>query len=294
LNKQEIVFCTQMLFLAKFNQLVMMKNIKTGVLLLIITGLTVMGCGGSKEVENGIAGWYTMQSQVFTANGVENAIDHAEQRKVYTDEYYAFTNMREDTTSSFGFGYYTYDGSKLVEHNIFSTGLLDSARSFDLLIEPHEAGYKQVIPEIMIAGVPNRLVEDYYKINFNSTSDMDGVWKLEEYISVNNGDTTRFKRDQYKIFQGGYFMFVQYFLDPVTKAPKKGFGFGDFKLENTDIIETNVFSSYPAVRGVPIRINLTKDSENSFTQTIVSDTNGSTSIEKYTRMPKVSKSTSNP
>ena len=272
----------------------MMKNIKTGVLLLIITGLTVMGCGGSKEVENGIAGWYTMQSQVFTANGVENAIDHAEQRKVYTDEYYAFTNMREDTTSSFGFGYYTYDGSKLVEHNIFSTGLLDSARSFDLLIEPHEAGYKQVIPEIMIAGVPNRLVEDYYKINFNKTSDMDGVWKLEEYISVNNGDTTRFKRDQYKIFQGGYFMFVQYFLDPVTKAPKKGFGFGDFKLENTDIIETNVFCSYPAVRGVPIRINLTKDSENSFTQTIVSDTNGSTSIEKYTRMPKVSKSTSNP
>ena len=151
-----------------------------------------------------------------------------------------------------------------------------------------------VIPEIMIAGVPNRLVEDYYKINFNKISDMDGVWKLEEYISVTNGDTARFKRDQYKIFQGGYFMFVQYFLDPVTKAPKKGFGFGDFKLENNDIIETNVFCSYPSVRGVPIRINLTKDSENSFTQTIVSDTNGSTSIERYTRMPKVSKSTSNP
>ena len=89
-------------------------------------------------------------------------------------------------------------------------------------------------------------------------------------------------------------MFVQYFLDPATKTPKKGFGFGDFKLENNEIIETNVFCSYPAVRGIPIRINLTRDSEDSFTQTIVSDTNGSTSIEKYTRMPKVSKSTSNP
>jgi hypothetical protein len=271
-----------------------MKNLKVWALILSATGLMTMGCGDSKEATNGMAGWYNMQSQVFTANGVENSIDHGEQRKVYTDEYYAFTNMREDTTSSFGFGYYTFDGKKLVEHNIFSTGLLDSARSFDLLIEPHDVGYKQVIPEIMIAGVPNRLVEDYYKINFNSKSDMDGVWKLDEYISVTNGDTTRFKRNQYKIFQGGYFMFVQYFMDPVTNSPKKGFGFGDFKLEKNEIIETNVFCSYPAVRGIPIRINLTRDSEDSFTQTIVSDTNGSTSIEKYTRMPKVSKSTSNP
>lgn len=271
-----------------------MKNSKVWALLLSATAILIMGCGGSKDTGNGIAGWYTMQSQIFTANGAENVIDHAEQRKVYTDDYYAFTNMREDTTSSFGFGYYTFDGKKLVEHNIFSTGLLDSSRSFDLLIEPHDAGYKQIIPEIMIAGVPNRLVEDYYKINFKGSSDMDGVWKLEEYISVTNGDTTRFKRNQYKIFQSGYFMFVQYFLDPETKAPKKGFGFGDFKLENTEIIETNIFCSYPSVRGVPIRINLTRDSEDSFTQTIVSDTNGSTSIEKYKRMPKVSKSASNP
>ncbi|MFZ9589752.1 MAG: hypothetical protein ACO28V_08480 [Chitinophagaceae bacterium] len=89
-------------------------------------------------------------------------------------------------------------------------------------------------------------------------------------------------------------MFVQYFIDPATNTPKKGFGFGDFKLENTEIIETNVFSSYPSVRGVPIRINLSRDSEDSFTQTIVSDTNGSTSIEKYKRMPKISNSASNP
>jgi hypothetical protein len=135
-----------MLFLEKFNPSVMLRNIKIWIGLFSVATLSFIGCGESKETNNGITGWYTMQSQVFTANGVDNAIDHAEQRKVYTDEYYAFTNMREDTTYSFGFGYYTYDGSKLIEHNIFSTGLLDSARSFDLLIEPHEAGYKQVIP----------------------------------------------------------------------------------------------------------------------------------------------------
>lgn len=271
-----------------------MKNLKIWSAFPLITSLVLFGCGDSKEKTNAMAGWYTMQSQVFSANGVDRSIDHAEQRKVYTDEYYAFTNMQEDATSSFGFGYYTFDGKKLVEHNIFSTGLLDSSRSFDLMIEPHEAGYKQIIPEIMIGGVPNRLVEDYYKINFNKQSEMDGVWKLEEYLSINNGDTARFKRNQYKIFQGGYFMFVQYFMDPVTNAPKKGFGFGDFKLENNDIIETNVFCSYPSVRGVPIRIQLTKDSDDSFTQIIVSDTNGSTSIERYKRMPKMQKSDSNP
>jgi hypothetical protein len=271
-----------------------MKNLKVWVLILSATGLLTMGCGESKEATNGMAGWYTMQSQVFIANGVENTNDQGKQRKVYTDEYYAFTNLNEGTNSSFGFGYYTYDGKKLVEHNIFSSGLLDSSRSFDLLIEPHESGYKQIIPEIIIAGVPNRLIEDYEIIKFTSKSDMDGVWKLDEYISVTNGDTARYKRNQYKIFQGGYFMFVQYFMDPVTNSPKKGFGFGDFKLEKNEIIETNRFCSYPDVIDVPIRINLTRDSEDSFTQTIISDTNGSTSIEKYTRMPKISKSTSNP
>ena len=77
-----------------------MKNLKVWALILSATGLLTIGCGESKEATNGMAGWYTMQSQVFTANGVENSIDHGEQRKVYTDEYYAFTNMREDTTLS--------------------------------------------------------------------------------------------------------------------------------------------------------------------------------------------------
>ena len=261
---------------------------------LSVFSLMLLGCGGANESETGVKGWYTMQSQVFTANGVDNVMDKAEQRKVFTDEYYIYSNMKEDTTSSFGFGFYTFDGNKLVENNIFSTGLLDSTRSFDLIIEKHEAGYRQVIPEIMIGGVPNRLVEDYYKINFDKKADIDGVWKLDEFLSINNGDTARSKRDQYKIFQGGYFMFVQYFIDPLTTAPKKGFGFGNFELEKQEIIETNVFCSYPELRGVPIQTKITRDSEDSFTQTSVSSTNGSISIEKYIRMPKVSKSTSNP
>jgi hypothetical protein len=191
-------------------------------------------------------------------------------------------------------GFYTFDGNKLVETNIFSTGILDTVRSFDLLIEKNEAGYKQVIPEMVIAGVPTKIVEVYYKINFDKKADIDGVWKLDEYLSITNGDTARYKRDQYKIFQGGYFMTVQYFIDPITKAPKKGFGFGNFELGKQEITETNVFSSTPENRGVGIQTKLTRESEDSFTQTIVSSANGSTLIEKYKRMPKISKSTSNP
>jgi hypothetical protein len=273
----------------------MNRNTNTIFAFLSVFSLMLLGCGGAKESETGVKGWYTMQSQVFTANGVDvNVMDKVEQRKVYTNEYYIYSNMKEDTTSSFGFGFYTFDGNKLVETNIFSTGILDTARSFDLLIEKHEAGYKQVIPEIVIAGVPNRLVEDYYKINFKKQSDIDGVWKLDEFLSITGGDTAKYKRDQYKIFQGGYFMTVQYFIDPITKAPKKGFGFGNFELGKQEIIETNVFSSTPENRGVGIQTKLNRESEDSFTQTIVSSANGSTLIEKYKRMPKISKSTSNP
>jgi len=166
--------------------------------------LFMLACGSKGDVHE-MEGWYTMEQQIFIANGVEDVRDHTKQYKVFSDEYYSYTNMREDTLATFGFGYYTYDPAtkKLVEHNLFNTSLLDSASSFDLQIEPHTAGYKQIIPKIMIAGVPNRLIEDYTRINFNNTSEMDGVWKLTEHYTIANADTVRDTRIQYKIFKGG-------------------------------------------------------------------------------------------
>jgi hypothetical protein len=248
--------------------------------------LFALGCGG--EDMQTMEGWYTMEQQVFTANGVERVMDRSKQYKVYTDEYYAYSNMREDTTASFGFGFYTYDPKtkKLIEHNLFNTTLLDSASSFDLIIEQHPSGFKQIIPTIMIQGVPNRLVEDYTRINFEKTSDIDGVWKLTEHYTIQNSDTVRDERIQYKVFQGGRFMWLQYFKDAATGLPKKGFGFGEFEMGDGSIVETNQFSSYPSITGIPVNLTLEITDENSFIQTITSDTNGSTSVEKYTRMSK--------
>ena len=59
---------------------------------LSVFSLMLLGCGGANESETGVKGWYTMQSQVFTANGVDNVMDKAEQRKVFTDEYYIYSN----------------------------------------------------------------------------------------------------------------------------------------------------------------------------------------------------------
>ncbi|MBM3443562.1 MAG: hypothetical protein FJX83_01035 [Bacteroidetes bacterium] len=253
--------------------------------------LFMLACGSKGDVHE-MEGWYTMEQQIFIANGVEDVRDHTKQYKVFSDEYYSYTNMREDTLTTFGFGYYTYDPAtkKLVEHNLFNTSLLDSASSFDLQIEPHPAGYKQVIPKIMIAGVPNRLIEDYTRINFNNTSEMDGVWKLTEHYTIENADTVRDTRIQYKIFKGGRFMWLQYFTDKETGAPKKGFGYGEFQLNDGSIVETNQFSSYPSITGVPVNLQLDIIDEDNFTQTITSDTDGSISVEKYTRMPKRSNS----
>jgi hypothetical protein len=257
---------------------------------LLLLALIALGCQDENTHE--MEGWYSMEQQVFSANGVDRVMDHSKQYKVYTEDYYSYTNMREDTTASFGFGFYTYDPAtkKLVEHNLFNTTLLDTASSCDLLIEPHPSGYKQIIPKIVIDGVPNRLVEDYTRINFTNTSDMDGVWKLTEHYTIENNDTTRDTRIQYKIFQGGRFMWLQYFRDAQTGAPKKGFGFGEFQLEDGSIVETNQFSSYPSITGVPVNLQLDIIDEDNFTQTITSDSNGSISVEKYTRMPKRSNS----
>ena len=229
-----------------------------------------------------------MEQQVFTANGMETRIDDGVQKKVYTDEYYAYTNMREDSTASFGFGFYTFNNNILKENNIFSTSLLDTAQSFQLGIIPHETGYRQEIPEIIISGIPNKLVEEYTKINFSKQSELDGVWKLAEYYTVSNGDTTWNKRDQYKIFQGGYFMFVQYYVDSLDNSKHKGFGFGNFDFSGTELTETNIFSSFTANNGVPIQILINKDSDTSYTQQIGAGSN-SIAVEKYTRMPRLNK-----
>ncbi len=235
-----------------------------------------------------MAGWYTMEQQVFTANGKDTRIDDGVQKKVYTDEYYAYTNMREDSTASFGFGFYTFNNNILTENNIFSTSLLDTAQSFQLGIIPHETGYRQEIPEIIINGIPNKLVEEYTKINFSKQSELDGVWKLAEYYTVSNEDTTWNKRDQYKIFQGGYFMFVQYYVDSFDNSKHKGFGFGNFDFSGKELTETNIFSSFTANNGVPIQILINKDSDTSYTQQIGGGSN-SIAVEKYTRMPRLNK-----
>ena len=57
--------------------------------------ICISGCSNTPAFQN-MAGWYTMEQQVFTANGKETTIDQGVQKKVYTDEYYAYTNMRED------------------------------------------------------------------------------------------------------------------------------------------------------------------------------------------------------
>ncbi|MEN9885086.1 MAG: hypothetical protein RLZZ420_2303 [Bacteroidota bacterium] len=254
---------------------------------LSILSMFISGCSNSPVFEN-MTGWYTMEEQVFTANGEETTIDQGVQKKVYTDEYYAYTNMREDSTASFGFGFYTFKDNILTENNIFSTSLLDTAQSFQLKITPHEIGYRQEIPEIIINGIPNKLVEEYTKINFSNQSEIDGVWKLAEYYTVSNGDTTRYKRDQYKIFQGGYFMFVQYYVDSITNVKHKGFGFGHFEFSSKELIETNIFSSFTANNGVPLQILIQKDSDTSFTQQIGAGSNN-IAVEKYIRMPTLNK-----
>jgi hypothetical protein len=166
--------------------------------------------------------------------------------------------------------------------------LLDTAQNFQLGIIPHETGYRQEIPEIIISGIPNKLVEEYTKINFSKQSELDGVWKLAEYYTVSNGDTTWNKRDQYKIFQGGYFMFVQYYVDSLDNSKHKGFGFGNFDCSGTELTETNIFSSFTANNGVPLQILIKKDSDTSYTQQIGAGSN-SIAVEKYTRMPRLNK-----
>ena len=106
--------------------------------------------------------------------------------KIYTDKYFMYAGMAPDSSVGFGVGSYHLDtGNKIIESNIYSSGALDSSRTFNLLITRKDSGYTQVIPGLaVVKGVKWDLTENYTRVPGSDTSVMDGLWKLDKVFWV--------------------------------------------------------------------------------------------------------------
>ena len=194
------------------------------------------------------------------------------------------------TNSIYAFGVGTYsvnDSGHVIEHSIFSasdTSYNADPHTYNLNITTSVDGYKQVIPEMTIAGQKSSLTEEYSRSGTKTTTPLDGVWKESNFYVVHGNDTTAHERTQYKAFSNGYFMYGQYNLNDSTKTHNTGMGFGTFKMENDhQIKETDLNSSYKIIPGEIYTIDVEMINENSYKQTLVQP-DGSKHIEVYQRL----------
>lgn len=249
-------------------------------LLLVIVG----GCLSKKKSEN-FSGIYRIKSKSYKSNIQDTIYADQNQVKLYTDKFYAYSNLKEDSTASFGFGTYSINKDQLVEHNIYSTSALDSPISFQLIIQPTKLGYIQTIPDIRIKGVPTRLIESYTQIPAEGKSPLDGTWKLTSTLKISGKDTLVEHKIQYKIFQRGYFLFIQTFkTNDTSKTMKNGFGFGTFELNNGELNETNIFSTYHSLMQKPVLISVEIQDSDNYTQSFQSESEHLTVVEQYKRI----------
>ncbi|MEO6681216.1 MAG: hypothetical protein ABIN48_00185 [Ginsengibacter sp.] len=256
----------------------------------IFISAALIGCNTSTDsAMPEMPGVYFMQSQIIDNGTEKTTLKDLNQLKLFTDKYFMYVQAnRRNSIYSFGLGTYSVSDSGLVLENAIysaSDSIFNSEpRTYRLNITTNYDGYKQVIPEIVIAQQKSILTEEYKRAGKNTTTPLDGVWKETNFYIVNGSDTVSKERTQFKAFYNGYFMYGQYYLNDSTNHYTTGMGYGTFKMESDhQIKETDLNSSYNIVPGAIYTIEIEMINENSYKQTLIQP-DGSKHIEVYQRL----------
>ena len=191
-----------------------------------------------------------------------------------------------DSTSSFGIGSYSAVADTVTENVIYSASdsvKNDTPRSYTLIIEKRDSGYKQVIPDMETQGQKIVLTEEYHTIGTAAKAPIDGVWKELKTYYIKGQDTTKYNTTQFKAYYGGYYIWGNTFSDS-AKRNHTGMGFGKFSMNGTDkLTESCITSTYYQLRGKDINIAIEMNGTDEYKQTIVYP-NNEKSVEIYQRI----------
>ncbi|HTD98006.1 MAG TPA: hypothetical protein VK668_01915 [Mucilaginibacter sp.] len=250
----------------------------------VVLSCIIWGCKQSKKVSQ--EGVYKLEKQTVSG-GKKDTTYQRTQVKIYTPQYFVYAGIAPDSSVGFGVGSYKLDtGNKIIESNIYSSGSLDSARFFNVVVTKTDKGYTQVIPDLaVVKGVKYKLTEEYTKLPSADTSVLDGVWRLDKTFWVKGKDTTRQNQIQYKAFWGGHFMFIhRYPLDQAATKFKNGFGYGDFSLKNDTLSEEDEMSSHAMLLHRKFAIKITFNGRDEYSQVINDSKTNEQTTEIYKRL----------
>jgi hypothetical protein len=255
--------------------------------ILIYTALLSCLIAGCKKAQKtSLAGVYKLKKQWISGGGTDSTYLKT-QIKIYTAHQFIYAGMTADSAVGFGVGNYkTTTDSTTVESEFYSSYRLDTTRAFNLVVKTTDTGYTQKIPAIAtLKGVKYDLMEDYNKLPSGDSTKLDGLWKLDKSMSVTGKDTVKKQVTQYKIFQGGHFLFAgRYLVDKSTSKFKNDFGYGSFKLSGNDLSEENAISNDESLLNHKIPIKMTFNGGDEYTQVISDPKTNGQSIETYQRV----------
>lgn len=259
-----------------------MKNI-----ILCFLILTLFSCNNTSQAPD-MQGTYLMLSQTLNDGTKDTKLTALKQLKIYTDSFFMYTQVNpQDSVSGFGVGSYTSDNKNVSEKVIYSASdtIIGTPANYKLDIEKDQDGYKQVIPEIPIQGVKNKLTEEYQEVGTTTKTPLDGVWREIKSYNIRGKDTIMNDRTQYKTYFAGYFMFGQAVKDSASKI-RTGIGFGTFEWKSDkQIRETDLNSTYAIIAGNSFDVAIEMDGADKYRQTI-NNADGSTGVEYYERLKK--------
>ncbi len=250
--------------------------------------VTLYSCS-SKETPD-MRGTYLMVSQTLNDGTKDTRLTDLKQLKIYTDSFFMYTQVNpEDSNSAFGVGSYTPVEGGVTEDVIYSASgtTVGTPKKYEVSIDKYHEGYKQIIPEIMIDSVQNKLTEEYQDVSTDAKTPLDGLWKETKSYVITGTDSVLNNRTQYKTYYRGYFMFGQSINDTASASGiRVGIGFGTFEWKSdTQIVEIDLNSTYSILVGTPFNVAIEMDGTDKYKQTL-KNADGSTGVEYYERLKK--------
>ncbi|HZY37941.1 MAG TPA: hypothetical protein VFE53_14890 [Mucilaginibacter sp.] len=242
------------------------------------------GCKKNKGLS--MTGVYKLDKQWISGGGSDSVYQKT-QIKIYTAHQFIYAGITPDSAVSFGVGNYKPDtGNRIVENEFYSSYRLDTTRDFKVDMTLTDKGFTQKIPAIAtLKGVKYDLMEAYSKETSGDSSKLDGLWKMSKSYMVSGKDTTKKEVTQYKIFQGGHFLFAgRYLVDKTANKFKNNFGYGSFNMTGGDLVEENTISSDATALTHKFSIKIAFNGNDAYTQVIADAKTNQQSIESYVRI----------
>ena len=223
-------------------------------------------------------GAYVLDGVIKTVEGETSKLLR-DQMKIYANNRFMFaffddqTNMIDAAT-----GYAHWVDGVLTETPIANQDGPVEGLSFEIALEPTEAGFTQIVRGMPSDSGGTYDLDEVWKVLSNEKTPYDGLW-MTQSRETENSQWTNFT--EMKLIGGGHYIFFQRY--DYNGKTSQSFGFGAIRGDNLEIItETGMTSTLEGYSGSDHRVKVKLLDEDNMTQAFMVD--GVEVVQSYVRI----------